>query len=79
VCLSDVVRLVEVSADGSAAVGEGPYGPVDVSLLVLTMDGVQPVVGDWIVVTTGLAVELLSEEEAVAVTRARREMKEGVP
>ncbi len=77
------MRLVEVSADGASAVGESDAGRRDVSLLVLTLDGLQPAVGDWVVVTTGLAVEMVTEEEARAVSRSRAAMarpdQEGSP
>ncbi len=82
-CLSDVLRLVEVSADGASGIGESGAGRRDVSLLVLTLDGLQPAVGDWVVVTTGLAVEMVTEEEARAVNRSRAAMgqpeQEGSP
>ncbi len=82
-CLSDVLRLVEVSADGTSGIGESGAGRRDVSLLVLTLDGLQPAVGDWVVVTTGLAVEMVTEEEARAVNRSRAAMgqpeQEGSP
>ncbi len=75
------MRLLEVSRDGAAAVGEGAGGLRPVSLVVLTLDGLQPAVGDWVLVNTGLAVEMVTEEEARAVNRSRaailRPEKEG--
>lgn len=73
-CLNDVVRLVEVSADGSSAVGESAAGRHAVSLVVLVLDGVRPAIGDWVVVSTGLAVERLTDDEAAAVTRWRAQL-----
>lgn len=70
-CLSELVRLVEVSADGSRATGESPAGPTEVSLAVLALDGVAVRPGDWVIAATGLAVERVSEADAAAITSAR--------
>jgi hydrogenase maturation factor len=73
-CLNEVMQLAYVSADGTSGVGDGGAGRRDVSLVVLTLDGVEPAVGDWVVVTTGLAVERLTGEQARAVRRSRAQM-----
>lgn len=73
-CLRDLLRLVEV--DGDRAVGERDGTRVPVSLAVLTLQGVEPEVGDWIVAVTGLAVERLTADEAATVRRHRARLGE---
>lgn len=73
-CLSDVLRLVDV--DGERAVGECDGARVPVSLAVLTLQGIEPKAGEWVVAVTGLAVERLTAEEVATVHRERARLAE---
>ena len=75
-CLSQLVQIEEVDADGIRAIGASEGRTVSVSLAVLTLEGDVPVPGDWVQVTTGLAVRRLTGEEAVAIAQARRDLEE---
>lgn len=71
-CLSQLLRVDEVIDDGATARCDRSGRPVEVSLAVLTLGGNTPVAGDWILVSTGMAVERLSTEEAAHIDQARR-------
>ncbi len=70
-CLSRLVRIAEVTADGTAAVGDEEGRRVEVSLAVLALGGDTLRPGDWVLVTTGLAVRRLSPTEAADIKAAR--------
>lgn len=76
-CLADVAPVVGV--DGSFATVELAGRLSRVSLAALALDGSDVQVGDWVLVHTGLAVELMDPAEAMEVVMARREMQEQVP
>lgn len=65
-CLSCVGRVVEVDAEGAAAVVDADGGRREVSLVVLDVEGRTPSVGDWVLVHSGFAVEVLDAEVALA-------------
>lgn len=70
-CLSQLLRVEEVIDDGATAVCDRHGRRIEVSLAVLAFAGNSPVAGDWILVSTGLAVERLSTEEAAYINEAR--------
>ena len=78
-CLSRLVRLDEVDADGARAIGQSEGRTVAVSLAVLTLQGEAPVAGDWVQVSTGLAVRRLTNAEAASITEARAGLLERSP
>jgi hydrogenase assembly chaperone HypC/HupF len=74
VCLADVgtvIALDDTAGTASVQVGERV---VDVSLAPLVLSGASAEVGDWLVVHTGLAVELLDPDEAARIRDARAEL-----
>ena len=73
-CLADVgTVLVLDDTAGTARVRMGDR-EIDVSLAPLVLTGVAPEVGDWLVVHTGLAVEVLDPDEAGRIRDARAEL-----
>lgn len=73
-CLSDLVQVQHVLADGRSAVGSSGGRQVEVSLAVLLVEGIGVTPGDWLVVHTGLAVERIDDHEVTAVLAARAEL-----
>ncbi|WP_024287471.1 HypC/HybG/HupF family hydrogenase formation chaperone [Cellulomonas sp. KRMCY2] len=59
-CLGEIVRLVEVGADGAAVAQRGSR-TVPVSLITL---GAPATVGDWVVMHAGFALSRLTDDEA---------------
>ena len=80
-CLAEVVRLLEVDSVAGSGVAESGSRHVEVSLAPLVLAGERPAPGDWVVVHTGLAVELLEESEVERIRRDRYEVlgDESVP
>ncbi|MFW2338637.1 MAG: HypC/HybG/HupF family hydrogenase formation chaperone [Acidimicrobiia bacterium] len=72
-CLSQLVRIEKVDATNARAVGKAGGRSVDVSLAVLALEGDLPVAGDWVQVSTGLAIRILSDDEAAQILAARME------
>lgn len=64
--MSCVGRVVEVDAGGASALVDADGQRREVSLVVLDVEGRTPVVGDWVLVHTGFAVEVLDAEVALA-------------
>lgn len=77
-CLSRLVRIEAVDADGTRAIGVSEGRTVSVSLAVLAFEGESPVPGDWVQVTTGLAVRRLTGEEAAVISQARTDLGHGL-
>lgn len=77
-CLSRLVCIETVEADGSRAIGVSEGRTVSVSLAVLAFEDELPVPGDWVQVTTGLAVRRLTGEEAAAILQARTDLEHGL-
>lgn len=72
-CLSQLVRIEKVDTANARAVGEAGGRSVGVSLAVLALEGDLPVAGDWVQVSTGLAIRILSDDEAAQILAARME------
>lgn len=78
-CLAVPGRVVELSDRGDEqAVVDVDGAPQSVSLAVLTLDGRPVGVGDWVMVHTGFAVELVDEHDAQELLALRREMQAAV-
>lgn len=76
-CLSAAGPILSVDLDRYEAVVDVDGTERTVSLAVLALEGGAPAPGDWVVVHTGFAVEVL-DDGAVADLRAlRAEMREG--
>jgi hydrogenase assembly chaperone HypC/HupF len=71
-CLADLGPVIAVSADGGWAQVDLAGTARRVSLAPLVLDGTPVAVGDWVVVHTGLAVDLMDDEAATRVVAARR-------
>lgn len=74
-CLSCVARVVEVDTDAASAVVDADGRRVPVSLVVLDVEGRLPAVGDWVLVHTGFAVDVLAEEVALAEVEFGRDVR----
>ncbi|GAA1898228.1 HypC/HybG/HupF family hydrogenase formation chaperone [Actinomadura bangladeshensis] len=68
-CLEQVGRVV-TTGDGRAVVARGKARAV-VSLVILTLEGVPVVSGDWLVMHSGIAVRKISAEEAAGMAAVR--------
>lgn len=75
-CLSDVGPVLRVDAFAGTAEVDLAGRSMKVSLAPLVLDGLQVTPGDWLVVHTGLAVELLDATEAARILATRAEMVE---
>ena len=78
-CLSSAGRVVSVSADVANAVVDMGGSHRSVSLAVLVLEDRAPEPGDWVLIHTGLAVEIIDEAAAAALTDMLDDMHEGVP
>jgi len=78
-CLSSAGRVVSVSADVANAVVDVGGSHRSVSLAVLVLDDRAPEPGEWVLIHTGLAVEIIDEAAAAALTDMLDDMHEGVP
>ena len=69
-CLSEAGRVVSLD-DGEAVIDvDGAERPV--SLAPIVLDGRVVAIGDWVLVHTGLAVDLLDETTATELTAFSR-------
>lgn len=75
-CLADVGLVLGVDERSATATVDMGGRQASVSLAPLVLTGVSPGVGDWLVVHTGLAVELLAGDDASAIRDARAEMSQ---
>jgi hydrogenase assembly chaperone HypC/HupF len=73
-CLSEVGRVMEVHA-GGAAIVDVDGRERRVSLIALTFDGAAPKRGDWLLLHTGFAIEVLGEAEAHDLAALSREVR----
>jgi hydrogenase assembly chaperone HypC/HupF len=72
-CLSDLGTVLSVD-DGSGTAEVDLAGrTAEVSLAPLVLDGTKVAKGDWLLVHTGLAVELLDAAEAAEIIASREE------
>ena len=63
-CMSDPGRVLEMDAGGEGAIVELRGRPRSISIALLTLEGTALDVGDWVLVSAGMAVERLEEAEA---------------
>jgi hydrogenase expression/formation protein HypC len=78
-CLSSAGRVVSVSADVANAVVDVGGSHRSVSLAVLVLEDRAPEPGEWVLIHTGLAVEIIDEAAAAVLTDMLDDMREGVP
>jgi hydrogenase expression/formation protein HypC len=78
-CLSAAARIVSIDADDREAVVDVDGMTRTVSLAVLTLEGRTPALGDWVMVHTGFALEVLDERSVTDLLALRAEMREGEP
>ncbi len=79
-CLADLGPVLGVDASSGVAQVDLAGRVARVSLAPLVLEGHHVVAGDWVLVHTGLAVELMDEVAAREVVAARNEVfsaKEG--
>ncbi|HEX6312355.1 MAG TPA: HypC/HybG/HupF family hydrogenase formation chaperone, partial [Acidimicrobiia bacterium] len=69
--------ILSVDDDRHEAVVDVDGAPRTVSLAVLALEGGVPGPGDWVVVHTGFAVEVLDERAVADLLALRAEMREG--
>ncbi|GIU85921.1 MAG: hypothetical protein KatS3mg009_0436 [Acidimicrobiia bacterium] len=77
-CTSQVGRVLEVR-DRAEAVVEVDGAPRLVSTVALVLEGTPPAPGDWLLIHTGFAIEVLDAAEAgelAALGRALRATRE---
>jgi hydrogenase expression/formation protein HypC len=74
-CLADLGPVVAKDESGFATV-ELAGAHRRVSLAPLVIEGREPAVGDWVIVHTGLAIEVLEPDAAMEIVQARAEMEQ---
>lgn len=74
-CLSKPARLVEVDETGMAGVVDQDGRKHPVSLAVLASSGASPVAGDWVLMNSGIPVEVIDQEEAAELTTMFEEVE----
>ena len=77
-CLSSAGRVVSVSADDTSAVVDVGGSHRSVSLAVLVLEDRAPEPGEWVLIHTGLAVEIIDEDAATVLTDMLDDMRKGV-
>ena len=73
-CVSTAARVLTVDRDGREAVVEIDGAERRVSLAVLTLDGRTVEPGAWLLVHTGLAVEMLEPGDAAELVALHRSL-----
>lgn len=73
-CLSDLGPVSSVDEVAGTAQIDLAGRTARVSLAPLLLDGLQVAPGDWLLVHTGLAVELLDAEAAAEIVASRAEL-----
>lgn len=76
-CLSAAGRIVSIDADRHEAVVDVDGMTRAVSLAVLTLEGRALAPGDWVMVHTGFALEVLDEASVTDLLALREQMREG--
>ena len=71
-CLADLGAVVRVDAAAGSAEVDLAGRTRTVSLAPLLLDGRAVAPGDWLLVHTGLAIEVLDETDAAEIATARR-------
>jgi hydrogenase expression/formation protein HypC len=75
--LSAAGRIVSIDADRHEAVVDVDGMTRTVSLAVLALEGGTLVPGDWVMVHTGFALEVLDEDSVNDLLALREQMREG--
>lgn len=78
-CLSAAGHIVSIDADHHEAVVDIDGMTRTVSLAVLTLEGRALAPGDWVMVHTGFALEVLDERSVTDLLALREQMREGGP
>lgn len=73
-CMSEVGRVVEIR-DRAEAVVDVDGRVRTVSTVALVLDGAPPAPGDWLLVHTGFAVEVLDPGQGAALAALAREVR----
>jgi hydrogenase expression/formation protein HypC len=68
-----------VSADDTSAVVDVGGSHRSVSLAVLVLEDRAPEPGEWVLIHTGLAVEIIDEEAASVLTELLDDLQRGAP
>ena len=68
-------RVVDVDQDGASAIVESGGARREVSLVVLTYEGVPVRRGDWLLLGAGLAVARIDEQEATEMLELLRDAR----
>jgi hydrogenase assembly chaperone HypC/HupF len=71
-CVSSVVRVLDVDPATGTALVDDEGVRRRVSLAVLALEGPLPRTGDWLVVNTGLAVQQITADQAESIHAVRR-------
>lgn len=75
-CTSQVGRVLEVR-DRAEALVEVDGAPRLVSTVALVLEGTPPAPGDWLLIHTGFAIEVLDAGEAAQLASLGRALREG--
>jgi hydrogenase maturation factor len=75
-CLGETARIVHV--DGVHADVEAVDGITRVSLAVAHAQGEFPDVGDWVLISLGLAIDVVDPEEGARLAAEHRELRRSV-
>lgn len=73
-CLSDLGPVLSIDDEAGTAEVDLAGRTSKVSLAPLVLDGTQVEPGDWLLVHTGLAVELLDAADAAEIAASRLEL-----
>jgi len=77
VCLSAAGPILSLDAERHEAMVDVDGATRSVSLAVLELEGCPPRPGDWVLVHTGFAVEVLDDDAVTELLALREEMREG--
>jgi hydrogenase expression/formation protein HypC len=75
-CLSEPARILALTEDRSEATGWWRGAERTISLAPLTLDGRDVAVGDWVLVSSGLAIEHLDEKDAMELLSLAEEVSD---
>lgn len=64
-CMSEAVRILDVTAEGDQAVVELRGARRRLSIALLTLEGQTVEPGDWVLTSAGVALEKIDEEAAM--------------
>lgn len=63
-CMSDAAQIVEVGVNGQEATAMIRGSLRSISIALLTLEGTHLKPGDWVLTSTGMAIEPLDEAQA---------------